>query len=104
MERRWHFSTQVVIGLLSLLLTGCPPPVPPDPPGPPPADADPTACDEACFVIKAKCPKTKLAEDRDCPSACKKVEGSGYVTMHATCIAKSVTADDVRKCNFDCKE
>jgi hypothetical protein len=55
-------------------------------------------------VIKLVCPKTKLAEDRDCAAACKKVEGSGYVTMHAPCISAAVTPDDVRKCNFECKE
>lgn len=90
--------------VLLLCLSSCPTPVTPPPPGPPPADADPAACDGACVVIKSKCPKTKLAQDNDCPTACRKVESSGYITMHAPCISKSVTADDVRKCNLDCQE
>ena len=87
-----------------VFLIGCPPPIPPPPRGPPPADADPTACSDACAVIGLWCPKTKLAEDKDCTSACRQVESSGYITMHAPCIALSVSSDDVRKCNFDCKE
>lgn len=90
--------------VLLLGLVSCPTPIPPAPPGPPPEDADPTACDGACLVIKAKCPKTKMAEKSDCLTACKKVESSGYVTMHAPCISAAATVEDVRKCNFDCVE
>ena len=92
-----------IIILSAVLLIGCPPPIPP-PPGPPPADADPTACADACAVIVLRCPKTKLAQDKDCPSACRQVEGSGYITMHAPCIAKAINVAEVRACNFDCKE
>ena len=89
---------------LFFCLTACPPPMPPPPVGPPPADADPAKCPDACVVIKIKCPKTKMAQDSDCESACRKVETSGYVTMHAPCIAVAVSVEDVRKCNFNCKE
>ena len=98
-------KTRSFLLLLVLCLTGCPRSSdPPPPPGPPPTDADPAACEGACTIIKLKCPNTKLAQDHDCATACKKVESSGYLTIHPGCISKSVTADDVRKCNFQCKE
>lgn len=93
-----------LVMFVAVFLIGCPPPPPPPPPGPPPADADPTACADACAVIVRSCPKTKLAEDKDCPSACRQVESSGYITMHAPCIAKATNVAEIRACNFDCKE
>lgn len=90
---------RLLLLILVLTFAGCPCNQPPREPSP---DID--QCPAACGVLKDKCPRTRLSQDKPCDDACRQIENSGYITINPSCIAKAKDPDEVRACNVQCDE